>query len=174
MHRTGKTLLRGVIDSVHKHYEPVITYKKENGWYKDHVLAQVEAWKVIEALYDMPSNAIIGGGWNNNQDDRNRVMFRNVLDIFWLMQDEDSAYDIPWLIYLKWIHEHWDRFEKSAEQAYQMANFGNFYRDLIEYAKPLDNIDDEDDKINDELVDFVALERNAEKIMEDDNNGMGK
>ncbi len=165
MHGSGKLIMRKCIRMVHGHYKPVLEYKKENGWIKDHVAAQQEAWDFIVNLYRHPINKH-AGGWPEGGDDGNKIMFEGALGVFWLMQDEDSAYDIPWLLYMKWIHEHWDRFEQSAEHAYQIMNFPNMYRDMIEWSKPLPL---DDGKDFDDDIDYVA----AEKKLIGDKNGMG-
>lgn len=160
MHISGKQLMRKFISMAHKHYEPVIEYKHKTGWIKDHVNAQEEGWRWIESLYMQPINAE-AGGWTNSdgvlKDGVNKKMFNDVLELFWLMQDEDSAYDIPWLLYLKWVHEHWDRFEKSAQMAYNIMNFGNLYADLLEWSKPLPLDDGTDDDEDD--IDYVGNEK---------------
>ena len=162
MHNTGKNLMRAQIDIVHKHYEPVLKYKRETGWIKDHVAAEQEAWNWIEQLYDIPINSKVGG-WHGDPNGRNRKMFHNILDIVFTIQDEDSAYDIPMLLWLKWIHEHWDRFERSAEQAYQIMNFANLYKDLLELATPLPQDDGKDYQDPDYIKLDKGLKKSGEK-----------
>lgn len=155
MHDSGKLMIRKLLKIVHGKYEPVIKYKHETGWIKDHVAAWEEAVDWVISLDEMPINKSMFNF--TGPDDPNRLFFLRLKDLFCVMMDEDTHYDIRVLLVMKWVHEHWDRFERSAEQAYQLANFGNLYKDLLEFTKPLPL----DDGIDENDIDYIAMERGA-------------
>jgi len=154
MHNSGKLLIRKAIKSIGKKYEPVVEYKKEHGWIKDHVAAMEEGWKKVEYLMLQPINHRAGIGWTGKED-KNAIMYNTLLPVFFTMVDEDSAYDWPLLIWLKWIHDHWDRFEESAEQAYQLLDFAVTYEHLMNWTEPLPL----DDGTDIEEIDYVKREK---------------
>ena len=166
LHDFSKWMIRGIVDKVQKKMEPVIIYKKENGWIKEHVAALEEGWNWVIELDEHPVNNKIGG-FTGGPDDKNRKFFTNLRDIVLVHLDEDSHYDMRFLMMLKWVHEHWDRFEQSAETSYQIMNFHNLYAELLEGSKPLP-VDDGTDEYSPEKIDYIAME----KKLREDKNGM--
>lgn len=165
LHDFSKWMIRGAVDRVHNRMKDVIDYKKKNGWIKDHIAAMDEGWKWVQSLDEMPINGVIGGF--KGPGDLNRKLFGQLGEICFTHLDEDSFYDIHFLLWLKWVHEHWERFEQSAESAYQILNFGNLYKDLLSYTEPLP-VDDGSDENDEPETDYIALE----KRLKADKDGM--
>jgi hypothetical protein len=164
MHGTGKWMMRAAIMRIHKHYMPVIEKKRAEGWHKDHVKALDKYWMNIINIFDDPINAKIGGF--RSKDDPNRQIFIALNDIFLCMMDEDTFYELPTLLYLKSIHENWSIFEQQAAQAYNLLDFGNIYREILEYNKELEDITDEEDMI-DELDLLANSDQDYNKTLKD-------
>lgn len=154
LHDFSKWMIRGMTDKVHAKMKPVINYKRENGWLKDHIKAMEEGWKWVISLDELPLNHSIGGF--KGADDKNRKFFLQAGEIAFTHLDEDTFYDIHFLLWLKWIHEHWDRFEQSAEAAYQILNFENLYKDLLEWSKPLPQDENEQDE---KEINYIEMEK---------------
>lgn len=162
MHDSGKWIIRESVNALHNHMNPVFEYKKSEGWHKDHVKAMEEAIDWVISLDDLPLNIGKINGFKG-QNDKNRKLFMQLKDIMLTLLDEDTHYDIRVLLVLKWIHDHWERFEISAEQAHQIMNFENIYRDLLELSKPLP-VDDGKGKDDNYKIDArgkYGLERNG-------------
>ena len=157
LHDFSKWMIRGFSTQLHKKMLPVIEYKKKNGWIKEHITAMDEGWKWVMSLDELPLNKGIGGF--KGADDKNRKFFSEIGDIAFTHLDEDTHYDIRMLLWLKWVHEHWGRFEQSAESAYQLLNFGELYKDLLALSEPLP-LDDGKDDFNE---DYTALEKRLSK-----------
>lgn len=167
LHDNLKWMIRSFIAAGHKKALPVIEYKRENGWIKPHVAAMDENWQRILSLFKVPINKGIGGF--SGPDDKNLRMFNQIGDIVHTIIDEDSHYDMIFLLQLKFIHENWHLFEESAEQAYQIANFHNTYRDILEYTKPLPLDDGKDDV----QIDYVKMEEKLKQTKKgEDHDGM--
>lgn len=161
MHDTSKWFMRESVNGLHRHMKPVFNYKRANGWHKEHITAMGEAIDWVVSLDEIPINARIGGF--KGPDDKNRRLFLQMKDIFLTLLDEDTHYDIRVLLVLKWIHEHWDRFEIAAEQAYQIQNFSNLYKDLLALSEPLP-VDDGNGKDDNYKIDArkkYGLERDG-------------
>jgi len=154
LHIDVKELTRKLISVGYKKYKPVIEYKEKNGWIKDHVKADLESFDFVAKLMMIPMNVESMVGWKD-ENDNNYKMLKQMMEIKAVIQDEDSFYDMIELVRLKWIHEHWDRYEASAEKAYQLANFPNFYADLMALYEPLPQ--DEED-IPEDTIDYIKIE----------------
>lgn len=167
LHDHTKWVIRKGVDLAWMKYKPVHEYKQQHGYIKDHVAALDEGWAWVMSLYDLPLNTVKFAGFKG-ADDKNRQMLYRSGQMFFGITDEDSHWDVPILVMLKWVHEHWDRFERSAEQAYQLANFNNLYRDLLELSTPLP----EDDGIDDVEINYKAMEKKLKKSKGVDPDGM--
>src|SRR3990167_4763779 len=166
-HDFSKWMMRKFVDKLHRKMLPVIEYKRKNGWVKDHTAAMEEGWKWVMSLDELQINRGIGGF--KGEDDGNRRFFNELGDIAFTHLDEDTHYDMRMLLWFKWIHEHWDRFEQSAESAYQILNFGELYKDLLGLSEPLPLDDGEDDAD----VDYAALNKKLGGVRKgEDPNGM--
>jgi len=135
-HIDTKELVRKLISLGYKKFSPIVAYKEKNGWIKDHVKADLESFDFVAKIMLHPMNHEHMAGWKD-KNDPNYIMLKQIMEIKAVVQDEDSFYDMIELVRLKWVHEHWDLYEQSAEKAYQIINFPNFYKDLIEHSKPL-------------------------------------
>src|SRR3990167_9880643 len=162
LHDKFKWFIRKMIEKAHGKMEPVLEYKRENGWVNDHVAAMDEGWQWVISLDELPVNIGIGGF--KGQDDVNRKLFRQGGELTFTLLDENTHYSIRVMLWLKWIHEHWDRFEIAANQAYQIQNFGNLYKDLLALSEPLP-VDDGKDVYE---PDYIKLG----KMIEAKKNGM--
>lgn len=138
--------------------KPVIEYKQQNGFVNPGVESLAEGWKWVMSLDEIDVNYGIGGF--KGADDKNRKFFNELGDITFTILDEDTHYAIRLFLWLKWIHENWEKVEIQAEQAHQIMNFGNLYKDLLELSKPLP-LDDGKDV---EEVDYKKL--NDKKLEE--------
>lgn len=164
LHDHTKWMIRKGVDIAWMKYSKVHDYKQKNGWIKDHIAAMDEGWKWVMSLDDLPINIGNIGGFKG-KDDKNRTMLYRAGQMFFGLNDEDSHWDMRVLLFLKWCHEHWDRFEASAEQAYQIMNFDYLYKDALELSAPLP----EDDGVDDETVDYIKMEKN---LLRKGTNGM--
>ena len=163
-HIDFKSAARSLIGIAWKKFEPINDYKELNGWLKDHVKADVESFEFVVELMRYPLNKELNG-WQ--EGDNNEKMLRRLIRMKAVVQDEDSFYDMVELVRMKWVHEHWDRYERSAEQAYQLISFPKFYESLINHytamKEPLPDITDEADEAS---IDYIALERRAKNAVE--------
>lgn len=162
-----KNVTRIFINQAYKHYQPVIEYKLKHGWVKDHVRADIEAFDFVESLMRHPLNQSPNmNGWPTADDPNNKMLRRLVL-IHAAIRDEDSFYDILELVMDKWKHEHWDRYEKSAEWAYKLTGFPVLYANLLAHKEaieePLPDITDEPDDVK---MDYIELEKRVKKHVE--------
>ena len=162
-HINMKELVRKMVAFGYKKHEKVIEYKKKNGWIKDHVAADLEGFEFVADLMTHPLNTQKQmSGWKD-KNDPNYILLKRMFEMFALYRDEDSYYDMLFLVWMKWVHEHWDRYERSAEQAYQLVNFPNLYKDLLAWNEPLPQ-DDED--IEEDDIDYIASEEAIKNGME--------
>lgn len=150
-----------MISRLHKKMEPVIEYKKENGWIKNHIRVMDESWKWVISLDDLPINVGIGGF--KGSDDKNRKMMQDLGDIIFTHLDEDTHWDIRVLMFMYACHKRWSELEQSVESAHQIMNFGNLYRDLLELSKPLP-LDDGKGKDDIYDIDMRSLERDKDAL----------
>jgi hypothetical protein len=159
-HINVKEAIRRAINMVYAaKFQKVVEYKEKNGWIKDHVKADIESFEFVADIMCHPLNHAKLSGWKDRTD-TNYQMLRKGVVIKAAIQDEDSFYDMIELVRMKWVHDHWDRYERSAEQAYQIINFPNFYEKLIAHyeamKEPLPDITDEADP---EEIDYIKMEK---------------
>ena len=165
-HIDTKEIMRKLIALAYKKQEKVIKWKLETGWTKDHVAADIESFEFIKSLMLHPLNDERMSGWKD-ENDPNCVMLQRLTYMKALVQDEDSYYDLIELVRLKWVHENWERYEQSANAAYNLVNFPNFYKHLLEHKEvmeePLPDITDEPDYAE---PDYIKLEEGIKNGLE--------
>lgn len=164
-HIDNKSMMRSAIGLAHKRMWPAIKHTKEQNWVKDHVAAQMESFDFVAGLMRYPLNREHLNGWQDG--DANEKMLRRGMEMYCTVLAQDTFYDMLELVRLKWIHEHWDRFEDSAQKAYQLVSFPKFYENLINHyeamSAPLPDITNEPDEAD---LDCVKLEESAKNGME--------
>lgn len=168
-HGPGKRVLRKLISMGYSRYKGTVERKRgSQGYVKAHIAAYDEAWQWVRGLDHRPMKYPGGPQFGVQKGDVNDEMFQQITGVAFAMLDEDSFYDIRVLLWLKWIHEHWDRIEIAVNQAYALTfGFDKLYRNMVEWSKPLPQDKGRDFK----EPDYVRLEKNAKKIV-DDYDGM--
>ena len=165
-HIDTKEVTRKFIALAWKKYEPLIEWKIKNGWMKDHVKAEIECFEFLASLMMHPLNGKALSGWKD-ENDPNYIMIKRMVYIYAFVRDEDSYYDMIALVMDKWKHEHWERYERSAEAAFQLVNFPIFYESLLNHKaameEPLPDITDEPDETK---IDYIAMEKRLTDGME--------
>lgn len=158
-HIDTKEVTRKFIGLAWKKYEPLIEWKLKNGWVKDHCAAEIECFDAIARLMMHPLNKKAMSGWKD-ENDPNYIMTRRVVYIATFIRDEDSYWDMLFLAMDKWRHEHWDRYERSAEQAYQLVSFPVMYRKLLEHAEAMEEeLPDITDEPDPQQIDYIKMEK---------------
>lgn len=165
-HITAKTAMRSAIGLAYKKCWPAIKACKDSGWKKDHVAADLESFELIANIMKYPLNLEQMNGWKD-ENDANYKMLKRLFEIKALIQEKDSFYDMLILIHYKFVHENWHRYERSAEEAYQLFSFPKQYEALIAHynamKEPLPDITDEPDEEN---INYIELEKRAIYAME--------
>lgn len=163
-HIDMKMAMRSLIGLAYKKFYPAIKASKIQGWKKDHVAADLESFEFIARMMKHPLNIPHMNGWRS-EDDANYKMLKRLFEMKAVVQEHDSFYDMLILLHYKWVHDHWSRYERSAEEAYQMFNFPMQYEALISHLKameePLPDITDEPDLPDENYLELWERAKNG-------------
>ena len=145
MHDFGKFLIRAAVDRIHSKMEPVLDYKRKNGWINPEV---EELEKDINWLIDLDRN--------NPRPNKNLITFQEKLrDIVLVNLDEDSYYNLRfWFLMMRIQDNRWkDTYDIAMNRANAYFNYKTAYRQLYEELQGVNDslpIDVEDEKNGDE------------------------
>ena|SRR3990167_3341861 len=133
LHGASKWMIRRAVDAIAKKMQPVIEYKRREGWLNPEIKQLYDDINWLIACDDHTRAHDNGGG------DADRRLWNNIRDILCVQLDEDTYYNIRFWVLMHRIHDlRWNEaYDIALNRANAYWNYAEIYNVMKHENDPL-------------------------------------